>query len=271
MVAGVEPQWISLVGTVNTRDLGGSPLLEGGVIRSGVLLRSDNLQGLTGADVRTLVDTYRVRTVADLRTEIEVNSEGPGPLTREPLVTIHHLSLFPEAGHNTDVAAPDDDNAPTVLPWQNRADDGRRGVAGVYFRYLDDRADSIVGALRAVAHSDGATIVHCAAGKDRTGVVIAIGLAEVGVTPEAIIDDYAASAERIDAIMARLRGSTTYAADLDRMDAKESDGHDRHTPLKASMANFLTQLDEVGGASVWLRSHGWTSEDAAALKAKLVD
>jgi protein-tyrosine phosphatase len=265
----VEPRWIKLDGTVNTRDLGGLPLQDGGVTASGVLIRSDNLQGLTGADVRKLVDNLGVRSVADLRTEVEVDSEGPGPLTREPLVQIHHLSLFPEAGHNTDVGGPDDDG-PSVLPWQHRPDDGRRGVAGVYLRYLDDRGDSVVAALREIAYSDGATIVHCAAGKDRTGVVIAIGLAEVGVTRQAIVDDYAASAERIDAIMARLRGSSTYADDLIRMDAKEQDGADRHTPLAASMDGFLTELDKVGGPSAWVRTHGWTDADADAFRIKLV-
>ena len=58
-----------------------------------------------------------------------------------------------------------------------------------------------------IAHSPGATIVHCAAGKDRTGTVVAIALAEVGVTREAIVADYARSAERIEHIFGRLRSS----------------------------------------------------------------
>jgi protein tyrosine/serine phosphatase len=258
-----------LDGTVNTRDLGGLPLEGGGTTRSGVLLRSDNLQGLTGADVHRLIDEFGVRTVADLRTEIEVESEGPGPLTREPVVEIHELSLFPEAGKNTDVGASDD--GPAILPWQNRSEDIRRGASGVYLRYLDDRSDSVVGALRAVAYSPGSTIVHCAAGKDRTGVVVAMALAAVGTTTDAIVADYTASAERIDAIMARLRGSVTYADDLARMDAKEQDtGVDKHTPRADSMREFLDGLTATGGATAWLKAHGWTDADQAALTAKLV-
>jgi protein-tyrosine phosphatase len=265
----VAASWIRLDGTVNTRDVGGLPLSNGGVVKSGVLYRSDNLQGLTGSDVRRLVDTMNVRTVADLRTEVELKSEGPGPLTHEPL-DFHHLSLFPEQGENTDVGAGDD--GPAILPWQNRSNDIRRGAAGVYLRYLDDRGDSVLGALKAIAHSSGATIVHCAAGKDRTGVVIAMALAEIGVPADAIAADYAASAERIDAIMARLRGSVTYADDLARMDAKEQDtGLDKHTPLASFMVKFLDGLAEEGGASAWLKAHGWTDADEAALRAKLVD
>ena len=92
---------------------------------------------------------------------------------------MHHLSLFPESGHNTDVGAGEDEDAPAVLPWQNQERKGQ-GVAGVYRRYLDDRSDSVIEALRVIANSDGATIVHCAAGKDRTGTVVAMALAEVG-------------------------------------------------------------------------------------------
>ncbi len=266
----MEPRWIELDGTVNTRDLGGLPLAGGGTTRPGVLIRSDNLQALSEADVHRLVDDLDVRDVVDLRTDVEVKSEGPGPITREPLVGVHHLSLFPESGQNTDVGASDDDDAPVVLPWQNQERNGQ-GVAGVYRRYLDDRSDSVVDALRVVAHSEGATIVHCAAGKDRTGTVIALALAEVGVEPEAIIADYAVTAERISQIMQRLRGSATYADDLAKMDAKfDGDPIDRHTPRDTAMQRFLDALATDGGAAVWLRAHGWTDEDAAALRAKLV-
>jgi protein-tyrosine phosphatase len=266
----VEPRWIELDGTVNTRDLGGLPLVGGGSTRAGVLIRSDNLQALTEADVHRLVDELDVRDVVDLRTDVEVKSEGPGPITREPLVAVHHLSLFPEAGQNTDIGATEDDDAPVVLPWQNQERNGQ-GVAGVYRRYLDDRSDSVIESLRVIANSDGATIVHCAAGKDRTGTVIALALAEVGVEPDAIVADYAVTAERITAIMSRLRGSNTYADDLAKMDAKfDGDPIDRHTPRDAGMQRFLDGLTTEGGAAAWLRAHGWTEDDAAALRAKLV-
>src|SRR5262249_45601633 len=156
---------------------------------------SDNLQDLSDRDVRTLVDELQVRSVADLRTGVEVGLEGPGPLTGVGDVEIRHLSLFPESGKTTDVAA--DDGKPVVLPWQERTvseRDGRQGVSAIYLGYLDERADSIIEALRLIASSPGATIVHCAAGKDRTGTVVALALTEVGVTRDAIIADYVRSA-----------------------------------------------------------------------------
>jgi protein-tyrosine phosphatase len=266
-------RWIELDGAENVRDLGGLPTMNGRVVRPHRLIRSDSLQQLSDADVRRLVDEVGVRSVADLRTGVEVASEGPGPITREPLVEVRHLSLFPEAGDNTDAVAAEDAGAPVVLPWQDRKrsiddDDRRRGASGVYLSYLDDRADSILAALRLIAGSDGATLVHCAAGKDRTGVVVAIALAEVGVQREAIVDDYALSGERIEAIITRLSARRTYATDLDAGQVN----FDRHKPRADTMARLLDAVDEFyGGVPAWLRSHGWTEHDAAALRSKLLD
>jgi protein tyrosine/serine phosphatase len=158
-----------------------------------------------------------------------------------------------------------------VLPWQNRErteseDERRRGAAGIYLSYLDDRADSIIAALRLIAYSPGATVVHCAAGKDRTGVVVAMALAEVGVEPEAIVDDYAQSAERTAATIRRLAARRTYAADL----LADVD-IDKHKPRASTMQRLLAAIDEVhGGVPAWLRAHGWSEADAAALRTKLL-
>lgn len=264
--------WIDLEGADNVRDLGGLPTTDGRAVQPRRLIRSDSLQALSDADVRRLVDEVGVRAVADLRTDVEVTLEGPGPMTREPQVAIRHFSLFPEAGDHTDAVAVDDADGPVVLPWQTRErpetqDERRRGAAGVYLSYLEDRADSILAALRLVAYSDGATVIHCAAGKDRTGVVVALALAEVGVEPAAIVADYARSAERVEATLTRLAGRRTYATDIIR-----DVDFDRHKPQPATMERMLAAMDEMhGGASAWLRARGWTETDAAALRKRLLD
>lgn len=265
-------RWIELDGADNTRDLGGLPTRDGRHVQPHRLIRSDSLQELSEQDVRYLVDDLNVRAVADLRTGVEVANEGPGPITRESLVDVRHCSLFPEAGESTDAAAVDDEDGPVVLPWQQRergetGEEQRRGAAGVYLSYLDDRADSVIDALRLIAGTDGATIVHCAAGKDRTGVVIALALAEVGVERDAIVEDYTLSGERIQAILTRLAARRTYAGDLDA----EADP-DRHRPRAATMQRMLDAIDEsYGGVHAWLRAHGWTEADAAALRSRLLD
>ena len=98
-----------------------------------------------------------------------------------------------------------------------------------YMSYLRRRPDSIVGSVRAIARADGAVLVHCAAGKDRTGVVVALALDAAGVDRDAIVGDYLASRERIEAIVARLVSSSTYRPELEGHDPQE------HAPLPGTM------------------------------------
>jgi protein-tyrosine phosphatase len=258
-----HPAWVDLEGAANVRDLGGLPVEGGASTAAGALIRADNLQALTPADVDRLVGELGVRVVVDLRTGVEVELEGPGPLVADDRVEIRHRSLYPEAGARTDVAAAD------VLPWQGRPLEGHPDelpAVRVYLRYLRDRPDSIVAALRDIAIAPGGLIVHCAAGKDRTGVVCALALEAAGVGRAAVVADYVATAERIGAIMDRLRSSPTYASDLDG----RSD--DSHRPRAETMERVLSLLDEDhGGALGWLDAHGFGASDVAALRARLVD
>lgn len=276
----LQTRWVRLQGAVNVRDLGGLPTIDGRVTRSGRALRADNLQGLTPADVHHLVHDLGLRTVIDLRTTVEVEKEGPGPLTREPLVRHRHCSLFPEGGKMTDV------DADALLPWQtddrptpvliDSAGDpgppaGPEEIAnslsiGYYLGYLRDRPDSVVAALRAMARDDGAALVHCAAGKDRTGVVVALALAAVGVTREAIIADYVATGEVLDLILDRLRNSPTYAEDLDDRPP------DAHRPRPQTLQRFLQTLDQhSGGPLGWLDRAGFDAADIEQLRARLLN
>jgi protein tyrosine/serine phosphatase len=262
-----DSRWITLSGADNVRDVGGLPTTDGRAVKPGRLIRSDSLQDLSSADVRHLVDELNVRAVADLRTGVEVAGEGPGPMSREPLVRIEHLSLFPEPD---EVAVSDSADGPVVLPWKDRvlsAREARRGLSGVYLRYLADRPDSALAALRLIAETEGATIVHCAAGKDRTGTIVALALAEVGVQPPAIVADYVATADRVQAILARLVSRRTYARGL-----VEDEPIDRHKPHAGTMESLLEAMDEeFGGVGGWLRRHGWTEQDAVALRRRLLD
>ena len=258
-----QTRWIPLDGAVNVRDLGGLPTTDGATTRYGQILRADNLQDLTPSDLHRLVGDVGLRHVIDLRSTPEVELEGPGPLTLRPEVTIHHLTLFAEGGIHTDVEA-DIDKA---LPWTTRpetAPDENRSVSH-YLGYLNDRPDSVVAALRVMAHETGTSVVHCAAGKDRTGVVVALALEVAGVEREAIVADYVLTGERLEAILDRLRASSTYAADLDSRPAES------HMTLPFTMEKFLAAIDELHGSPLaWLISHGWTETDNQALRTRLL-
>ncbi|WNV75405.1 tyrosine-protein phosphatase [Geodermatophilus sp. DSM 44513] len=269
-------RWLRLDGTTNTRDLGGLPTVDGGTTVRGRVLRSDNLQTLSEADVRRLVEELPLREVVDLRTTAEVLLEGRGPLRAVPGVTHRHFSLLPERGQHTDVFAAEEDDAPelpagwaeSILPRQvAEADQDEPPAVRSYLGYLTHRPDNVVAALRALAADpDGATVVHCAAGKDRTGVVCMFALAAAGVPHEEIVADYALTAEVIDALVAKLAASPTYAEDMVTRDVAS------HTPRAETMTRLLALLDERhGGPLGWLTEHGFGADEQAALRTRLRD
>ncbi len=268
-------RWLPLDGTTNTRDLGGLPTVDGGTTRSGRVLRSDNLQTLSGDDVRRLVAELGLREVIDLRSTAEVLMEGRGPLRDVPEVTHRHFSLLPERGHRTDVFAVEEAEVPelpggwleSLLPRQvGERDQEEPPAVRSYLGYLEHRPENVLGALRALAAADGASVVHCAAGKDRTGVIVAFALAVAGVPAEEIVADYAMTADVIDALVAKLATSPTYAEDMEKRDVA------LHTPRAETMERVLAWLDERhGGPLGWLTAHGFGPEEQAALRARLRD
>jgi len=252
--------WIDLDGAVNVRDLGGLPTEDGRETAGGRLLRADNLQELSASDVARLVRDIGVSTVVDLRSSAELASEGPAPLDAVPGVRHAHHPVIPEIGSATDAAA----EALLIRTTQDKSRFPGDPTCGHYLGYLEDRPDQVVGALRSIARDQGVALVHCAAGKDRTGVVVALALTAAGVRPEAVIADYAATAERTEAILIRLRRSPTYARDIDSLPAQA------HQPRPATMAAFLEQMDNrYGGVSRWLTDHGLSSDELNLLRARL--
>ena len=244
------PRWIPLDGAANAR-----------AVVPGVLLRSDNLQSLTPEDVRLLLEEHALEAVLDLRTDVEVELEGPGPMTAERSIRIEYRSLYPDSGGNTDL------DLETIKPWRRfRADEveDEPPIVGAYLSYLGRRPDSIVGAIRTIARARGAVLVHCAAGKDRTGVVVAMALDAAGVERNAIVADYLASSERIDLIMARLLASDTYRRDLE--------GHDpqQHAPIPGTIERFFEIVeDRFDGSVEWLLEYGLEPYDLEQLRLRL--
>ena len=252
-------RWIELDGLVNMRDLGGLPTRDGGRTASGRLIRSDNLQDLSDADVTHLVHAVGVSDIIDLRTEVEVHLEGPGPLRRVESLTHHHHSLIAAKGEeDLDALAA----KALAVPW---SPDGTRRDASFwaehYLGYLAARPDSVAAALRVIGDAPGAAVVHCAAGKDRTGTVVAMALDVAGVPHEEIVADYVLTAERIEAIIGRLMSRPAYGHALSQQSI------DEQSPKPESIEAILRAVDAGwGGAAGWLRDHGWTASDVEGLR-----
>jgi len=253
--------WIDLEGAVNVRDVGGMPTVDGGETVYRRLLRSENLQELTEEDIALLVDEIGVTTVVDLRSTRELMTEGPAPLDAVDGVQHAHHPVLKEFLDASDTVA-----AALLLTVQQ--EDSERYpddlMTGHYLGYLENRPEEVVGALRSIITAPGAAIVHCAAGKDRTGVVVALALTIAGVEPEVIVADYAATNERLEAIIERLGRSKMYGRDVTSRPVRA------HAARAETMTAFLEQLDaRYGGLRPWLASQGFTDDEVAALHARL--
>jgi protein-tyrosine phosphatase len=165
---------IEFANIYNFRDVGGYATRDGRTVRWQRLYRADSLGRLAGDDVTTFRG-LRVRTVIDLRGPFEVERNGRVP---------DHEGLFyqnlPVEGRRWDVNAYD------------AALGVARYLADRYLEVSEDGVDNLRTAVETVSRADNApVVVHCAAGKDRTGLLTALILALVGVAEDDIVADYA--------------------------------------------------------------------------------
>jgi protein-tyrosine phosphatase len=236
---------VPLEGSFNFRDLGGYPGRAGRTVRWGRLFRSDSLHELTAEDV-DLLREMGLRTVVDLRTERELHRTGRGPLGPER-VAYHHLQVVREAvrgdGGTDGAAAGESVAAPAPA-----GDD----LSARYLWYLDVGRDALVEALTLLGDVDRYPLVfHCAAGKDRTGVLAALVLDILGVDHPTIVADYVITAERIGVIVERWRADPEFAERLDKVPAS------RLRVEASTMEGFLAGLSaEHGGARAWALAAG---------------
>jgi len=236
-----RPRLVPLEGSFNFRDLGGYPGLDGRPTRWGRLFRSDALHGLTAADVAHL-HAMGLRTVVDLRTERELDRTGRGPLEPEA-VAFHHLAVVRE-GVRGEVSADGESMAAPAPP----GDD----LSERYLWYLEVGRDSLVDALTLLGAADHYPLVfHCAAGKDRTGVLAALALEILGVDRGVIVADYVITAERLALIMERWRSDPGFAERMAKVPPS------RFSVEASTMEGFLDGLaNRFGGARAWALGAG---------------
>jgi protein-tyrosine phosphatase len=247
---------VQLEGAVNCRDLGGYRTVSGGHVRWGLLYRSGALHKLTAADVATL-GRLGLRVVYDLRTDVECD-RAPSVLLDG--VRFERLAIGGDASRTRELTAPVLEGRPADI----RSDFLER----LYPAMAEAAAPSFGRLLTRLAEPEGLpALIHCAAGKDRTGLSAALLLSVLGVEEAGILDDYELSAEHYtERQMAKVRlklGDS--GVDLDGYRAVF--GAPRY-----AMATFLATLRErYGSAEAYLEERGGVGPQVfAALRERFV-
>jgi protein-tyrosine phosphatase len=190
---------LALTGVYNFRDLGGYRAVDGRTVRWHTLFRADGLERLTSADVEAL-RPYGLRTVVDLRMPHELDERGRFPVGAYP-VTFHHLSVM-DRTWDREAAARDESPAADFLHAR-------------YSEMLLEAGPRYVDALRLLAAAEALPAVfHCAAGKDRTGLLAMLVLGAIGVSHDDIVEDYALTATTMVEFRRRASESPEAAAAL---------------------------------------------------------
>ncbi len=242
-----EDRFVSLEGCANFRDLGGYPTRDGRRVRRGRLYRSDALHYMTPGDVERVRDDLGVRDVIDLRSTAEVETDGAGPLAAPP-VRRHHLPLF-------DVARSD-----------VHGERSARALDETYAVMLRSARQPVARAVELIAHAEGAAVFHCAAGKDRTGVIAAVLLGVLGVDDEHITADYALTRHALERITARLRASESYRYIFTEL-PPETLHAEPHT-MQRLLAGVRA---EYGGLTEYARAAGVRDEVIARLRDRALE
>lgn len=181
-LVGHRDRLVPLDSAHNVRDLGGYVVADGSEIAWGRLFRSDLLVFVTDDDIGVL-DALGIRTVIDLRSDQEFADHGRFPFEKLP-VAFHHLSIIDTTWMRDEVPDFDDDEQGGIdfLTWAYRA-------------MIDQGPDRFAHAMH-VLSVPGAmpAVFHCAAGKDRTGLLAALILGGLGVDDDTIAADFSASA-----------------------------------------------------------------------------
>jgi protein-tyrosine phosphatase len=224
----------------NLRDVGGLPLVDGGAVRDGVLYRGDApMVGDQDPDLQP----WPPGSVIDLRAP-EERAILDTSLYWPPSVPVLEVSLLGAANPSN---------------WDDDEQSYGLDVLEPMYRSMAERADLLVSIASAAATGPTPVFVHCAGGKDRTAVAIALLLEVAGVETEAIISDQLRSNDAVDDLRVRF---------------ERAFGRECATPVPKTIGEALLAALQVwqahpGGAAAWLVQHGMAPVEVEALRIRL--
>lgn len=238
-------------GCLNVRDLGGLPTEDGRRTRLGGVVRSDNVRRLTDEGWRALAE-HGVQRIVDLRFPEELAEDQP----RDVDIDVVHVSVL---GDGFDPEYVKDLDAHLAL-----VDDVADHYAWSYVDFLERYRERFGQVFAAIADADGTVVVHCVAGKDRTGLVSAVLLRLAGVDHETIGADYALTADNLRArwqVWLREAHDDVERAKLEKL---------QQTPAGA-MTRVVQEIERrYGDVASYLRAAGLTDEQVDRLRERLV-
>lgn len=235
-------------GTANFRDVAASPGVGTRRLKPGVFFRSDALVAVSARGLKQM-GRLEVGTIIDLRSDPEVSAAPDVIPDHVRSVGIPLLQGRQDAPGGIDLLQ---------LP----------ALAQLYASLLEDNADDLVRVIGVVAEASGPTLVHCAAGKDRTGVVSALSLAAVGVDRESIVADYAITESRLSGVWEQEQLRRLEAHGIPVSDALRE--LMVGSPPEAMDATLRVLEDRFGGAQQYLLDAGLGADRLDALRAKLL-
>lgn len=234
---------LPIEGACNVRDIGGYQTQDGCLTKENVFFRSDNTAGYTEKDVQFFIDKGVTLTV-DLRSADETGRQASA-FVHVPGIRYENIQLI-DGIHSQFTR----ENIPVTM-------------GQLYIQFLETGKAQFGKMFRLFAENTGASLYHCTAGKDRTGVTTMLLLSLAGVADDTIIEDYAATEVFTEHIIAGQKAQLA-SMGLDVPDFM------LHADSK-NMEETLAHLHKTyGTAENYLKACNVTVEEISAIKNRFV-
>jgi protein-tyrosine phosphatase len=231
---------LNVNGLSNARDLGGLSVGGDNLTNFQVVVRGESPQLITKNGIKSIKE-YNITDVVDLRSTIESKKLGYGHVSD---LKIHPAPMIKDSSFIANVGV-------------------RLGRKHEYENYLKEGRKSFKILLTAINNAAGAVYLHCAVGKDRTGVVSSVLLMALGVSREDILKDYLHSGESVKLILPSLASSGVY-------NDFANPNWNYQTPKADDISHIIDFIGDQAGALSYLTSCGISNKDISAFSSKFL-